>query len=80
MSYFLEQYDYKKVLYYFEELTKIPHGSGNVQAISDYLVNFAEREGFYNLTLNVWECNEGAKRFYEKCGLIPQKTEMETIL
>jgi len=45
MSYFLEQYDYKKVLYYFEELTKIPHGSGNVQAISDYLVNFAKEQG-----------------------------------
>ena len=45
MSYFLESYDYKKVLYYFEELTKIPHGSGNVQAISDYLVNFAKEQG-----------------------------------
>lgn len=45
MSYFLEQYDYKKVLYYFEELTKIPHGSGNVQAISDYLVKFAKEQG-----------------------------------
>lgn len=45
MSYFLEQYDYKKVLYYFEELTKIPHGSGNVKAISDYLVNFAKEQG-----------------------------------
>lgn len=45
MSYFLEPYDYKKVLYYFEELTKIPHGSGNVRAISDYLVNFAKEQG-----------------------------------
>ncbi len=45
MSYFLESYDYKKVLYYFEELTKIPHGSGNVQQISDYLVNFAKEQG-----------------------------------
>lgn len=45
MSYFLEPYDYKKVLYYFEQLTKIPHGSGNVQAISDYLVEFAKKQG-----------------------------------
>ena len=45
MSYFLESYDYKKVLYYFEQLTKIPHGSGNVQAISDYLVDFAREQG-----------------------------------
>lgn len=45
MSYFLESYDYKKVLYYFEQLTKIPHGSGNVQAISDYLAEFAKEQG-----------------------------------
>ena len=45
MSYFLESYDYKKVLYYFEQLTKIPHGSGNVKAISDYLVDFAKEQG-----------------------------------
>lgn len=30
------------VMYYFEELTKIPHGSGNVEAISDYCVDFAK--------------------------------------
>ena len=45
MSYFLEPYDYKKVLYYFEQLTKIPHGSGNVREISDYLVSFAKQQG-----------------------------------
>ena len=45
MSYFLESYDYKKVLYYFEQLTKIPHGSGNVRAISDYLAGFAKEHG-----------------------------------
>ena len=28
--------------YYFEELTKIPHGSGNEKAISDYIVSVAE--------------------------------------
>lgn len=31
-----------KVLYYFEELTKIPHGSGNTKAISDFCVDFAK--------------------------------------
>ena len=46
----------------------------------EYVVEFARREGCYNLTLNVWECNPGAKRFYEKCGLVPQKTGMEMIL
>lgn len=38
----------KSVFYYFEEITKIPHGSGNVDRISDYLVDFAkERNLFY---------------------------------
>ncbi|MDF2673765.1 MAG: aminoacyl-histidine dipeptidase [Clostridiales bacterium] len=31
-----------KVLSFFEELTKIPHGSGNEKKISNYLVNFAK--------------------------------------
>lgn len=33
----------EKVFYYFEEITKIPHGSGNVEQISDYLVDFAKK-------------------------------------
>ena len=36
--------------------------------------------GCYNLTLNVWSCNESAQKFYEKQGLKPQKTTMEMIL
>lgn len=32
----------KKVFYYFEEITKIPHGSGNVEQISNFLVDFAK--------------------------------------
>lgn len=46
----------------------------------DYVLDYARKEGCYNLTLNVWECNQGAKRFYESCGLVPQKTGMEKIL
>ena len=46
----------------------------------EYVLNFAEKQGCYNVTLNVWECNQGAKKFYEKCGLVPQKTGMEKIL
>ena len=46
----------------------------------EYVLDYARKEGCYNLTLNVWECNQGAKRFYESCGLVPQKTGMEKIL
>ncbi len=40
----------------------------------------ARREGCYHVTLNVWALNEGAQRFYEKCGMTPLKTTMEKIL
>lgn len=43
-------------------------------------VALAKESGCYNLTLNVWSCNSSAMRFYEKCGLVPQRTEMEKIL
>ena len=46
----------------------------------DYVLAFAREQGCYNLTLNVWSCNESAMRFYESCGLVPQKVGMETIL
>lgn len=35
----------QNVFHYFEEITKIPHGSGNIQRLSDYLVSFARQRG-----------------------------------
>ena len=46
----------------------------------EYVIAFAKEQGFYNLTLNVWSCNESAMKFYEKLGLVPQKVGMEKIL
>lgn len=46
----------------------------------EYVIAFAREQGCYNVTLNVWACNQSAMRFYEKCGLVPQKVGMETIL
>ena len=46
----------------------------------DYVLAFAKENNFYNVTLTVWSCNEGAMKFYEKCGLKPQKVGMEVIL
>ena len=43
-------------------------------------VKFAKENGCYNLTLNVWSCNQSALRFYEQMGLKPQKIGMEVIL
>jgi dipeptidase D len=35
----------ERVLYYFEEICKVPHGSRNTKQISDYLVCFAREHG-----------------------------------
>ena len=38
----LEQLEPKEVFRFFEEICQIPHGSGNLQQISDYLGKFAK--------------------------------------
>ena len=40
----------------------------------------ARREGCYEVTLNVWEGNDGAIAFYKRMGLKTMKTMMEYIL
>ena len=37
----------KSVFHYFEEICSIPHGSGNVGKLSDYLVSFAKERGLF---------------------------------
>ena len=46
----------------------------------EHVLTFAKESGCYNVTLNVWSCNKSAMKFYEKCGLVPQKIGMEKIL
>lgn len=50
------------------------------KSLYEYVLEFAKAQECYNVTLNVWSCNEAAMRFYENCGLKPQKVGMETIL
>ena len=50
------------------------------KSLYEHVLNFAKESGCYNVTLNVWSLNESAMKFYEKCGLKPQKIGMETIL
>ena len=49
-------------------------------AIYEKILEYAKFRGCYNVTLNVWSCNESAMKFYEKMGLKPQKVGMEAIL
>lgn len=46
----------------------------------EHALEYARNHECYNVTLNVWACNEGAIKFYEKCGMKPQKIGMEIIL
>ncbi len=39
----------ERVFYYFEEICKIPHGSGNLDGISSYLERFAKEKELFNI-------------------------------
>ena len=55
-------------------------GQGIGKLLYDHTLAYARKNGYYNVTLNVWACNPSAMRFYEKCGLKVQKIGMECIL
>ena len=50
------------------------------KALYETVCRYARQRGCYNVTLNVWSCNQSAMKFYERCGLKPQKVGMEFIL
>ncbi|WP_026493658.1 GNAT family N-acetyltransferase [Butyrivibrio sp. XPD2002] len=50
------------------------------KTIYDYVIKWAKENNYYNVTLNVWNCNEGAMKFYESLGMTPYKIGMEQIL
>lgn len=50
------------------------------KALFEYAKAFAKEKGCYNVTLHVWDCNPGAKAFYESLGMTPQYTSMEIVL
>ena len=56
------------------------HKKGIGSALFAYIREYAYHIGCYNITLNVWTCNPGALRFYEKLGMVPQKIGMELVL
>lgn len=55
-------------------------GRGIGRSLYAAAVDLAREQGCYNVTLNVWACNESALAFYRSLGLIPQKIGMEQIL
>ena len=52
-------------------------GKGVGRQIFEYVEKYAKSIGCDSITLNVWEFNAAARRFYEARGMSPQKTVME---
>ena len=50
------------------------------QTLYEAALALAREKDCYHVTLNVWHLNEGAMRFYERCGMKPLKVTMEKIL
>lgn len=65
----------EKVFHFFEEIASIPHGSGNVEQISNYLVDFAKERNLkyrQDEKLNVIIWKEGTKGYEESEPVILQ--------
>jgi len=50
------------------------------KALYEYVLDYAKSLGCNNITLNVWDGNEPALRFYRNMGMRVQKTTMEVLL
>ncbi|MBD5459943.1 MAG: aminoacyl-histidine dipeptidase [Lachnospiraceae bacterium] len=65
----------REVFRFFEEICGIPHGSGNVDRISDYLVSFAKERGLFYIQdelKNVIIVKEASAGYEEEPALIIQ--------
>ena len=50
------------------------------QTLFEYVKSEAKKMGCYEVTLNVWEGNTSAEKFYEKMGMKTKERQMEYIL
>ena len=50
------------------------------QTLFEYVKREAQKMGCYEVTLNVWEGNTSAEKFYEKMGMKTKERQMEYIL
>ena len=71
----LEQLDYKGIFRYFSEISEIPRGSGNEQAVSNYLVSFAKEHNLeytQDEAYNVIMIKEATPGYEEEPAIILQ--------
>ena len=52
-------------------------GRGIAKALLHYVTDYAKSIGCTFVTLNVWNGNENAMKFYEKAGMTPRSVTME---
>ncbi|WP_138207426.1 aminoacyl-histidine dipeptidase [Haloimpatiens lingqiaonensis] len=81
MSRVLDNLNPKEVFFYFEELSKIPRGSGDEKRVSDYLVSFAKEnnlEVIQDETLNVIIKKPGTKG-YENAPTVVIQGHMDMV-
>ena len=55
-------------------------GQHVAKQLFEHVSKEALKSGCYEITLNVWEGNDGALRFYQAMGMKPKETQMEYIL
>ena len=83
----IKEYDHDPVIadhteLYIDDLCvdETCRGKGIGKALYNAILKYAKLRKCYNVTLNVWSCNDSAMKFYESLGLKPQKVGLETIL
>lgn len=73
---------YAKKTFYIDDLcvAKSLRGQGFGRKLYEYVLIKAKEFRCDRLTLNVWHLNASAEKFYQKLGMQPLKTTMETII
>lgn len=75
MEKILEQLDYKGIFKYFSEISRIPRGSGNEMAVSNYLVEYAKQnqlEHYQDQAYNVIMIKEATPGYENEPAIILQ--------
>ncbi len=59
---------------------EVSRGQHVGRALYEYVLDYAKKNGFYNVTLHVWGGNDSALKFYQKMRMQDQYVCMEQIL
>ena len=78
---YLENITEKRIFYHFNEISKIPRGSGNERQISDYLINFGRGLGLECIQDNALNViiKKPATKGYEKAPVVIIQGHMDMV-